>query len=99
MTPWVKSRKGQLLLGLISGIVVYVVSINEGRLSEMNFHSQDESVSRELALRIPELSLCFLAFFLNFLWEVIHTYFYTFKDSHFDTMLYGWLHCAPWEMS
>jgi hypothetical protein len=35
-----------------------------------------------------------LAFFLNFFWEVVHTYFYTLKDSAFDTMLSGWLHCT-----
>ncbi len=49
---------------------------------------------KQLVFEIPELSLCLLAFFLNFFWEVIHTYFYTLKDSHFDTMLFGWLHCT-----
>jgi hypothetical protein len=44
--------------------------------------------------RIPEIALSFLAFFLNFFWEVVHTYFYTLKDSPFPTMLYGWLHCT-----
>jgi hypothetical protein len=44
--------------------------------------------------RIPELILCFFAFFLNFFWEVVHTYFYTLKESPFNTMLYGWLHCT-----
>ena len=45
-------------------------------------------------LYVPEIGLSFLSFFLNFFWEVAQTYFYTFKDSPFDTMLYGWLHCA-----
>ncbi len=44
--------------------------------------------------RIPELILCFFTFFLNFFWEVVHTYFYTLKESSFNTMLYGWLHCT-----
>lgn len=44
--------------------------------------------------RIPELIFCFFAFFLNFFWEVVHTYFYTLKESPFETMLYGWLHCT-----
>ena len=44
--------------------------------------------------QIPELSLCLSAFFLNFFWEVVHTYFYTMKDSGFSTMLYGWFHCT-----
>lgn len=44
--------------------------------------------------RIPELILCFFAFFLNFFWEVAHTYFYTLKESPFEAMLYGWLHCT-----
>ena len=44
--------------------------------------------------RMPEVSLCFLAFFLHFFWEVVHTYFYTLKGSAFNTMLYGWLHCT-----
>lgn len=44
--------------------------------------------------RIPEISLSVLAFFLNFFWEVVHTYFYTLKDSPFPTMLYGWIHCT-----
>jgi len=44
--------------------------------------------------QVPEVILCFLAFFLHFFWEVAHTYFYTLKDSHFNTMLYGWLHCT-----
>jgi len=44
--------------------------------------------------QIPEVSLCFLAFFLPFFWEVVHTYLYTLKDSVFNTMLYGWLHCT-----
>jgi hypothetical protein len=44
--------------------------------------------------QLPEISLCFLAFFLNFFWEVIHTYFYEFKESAFSTLLYGWLHCT-----
>jgi len=35
-----------------------------------------------------------VSFFLNFFWEVTHTYFYTFRDSAFDTLLYGWIHCA-----
>ncbi len=43
---------------------------------------------------IPEILLSFLSFFLNFFWEVVHTYFYTLKDSEFNTMLYGWLHCS-----
>ena len=43
-------------------------------------------------LRIPEISLCFLSFFLNFFWEVAQTYFYTMKDAPFNTMLYGWIH-------
>jgi hypothetical protein len=45
-------------------------------------------------LRIPEVSLCFLSFFLNFFWEVVQTYFYTLKDSPFRAMLYGWIHCT-----
>ena len=44
--------------------------------------------------QIPEVSLCFSAFFLHFFWEVLHTYFYTLKDFDFSTMLYGWLHCT-----
>lgn len=44
--------------------------------------------------QIPELSLCFLGFFLNFFWEVVHTYFYTVKDSPFNVMLYDWFHCT-----
>ena len=43
---------------------------------------------------IPELSLCFSAFFLHFFWEVVHTYFYALKDADFNTILYGWLHCT-----
>jgi hypothetical protein len=43
--------------------------------------------------QMPEISLCFLSFFLNFFWEVAQTYFYTMKDSSFNTMLYGWIHC------
>ena len=35
-----------------------------------------------------------MAFFLHFFWEVIHTHFYTLKDSDFNTMLSGWLHCT-----
>jgi len=42
--------------------------------------------------RIPEISLGFWSFFLNFFWEVVQTNFYTMKDSAFYTMLYGWLH-------
>jgi len=44
--------------------------------------------------RVPETGLLFLSFFLNFSWEVVHTYFYTLKDSDFNAMLYGWLHCT-----
>ena len=44
--------------------------------------------------RIPEISLCFPSFFLNFFWEVAQTYFYTMKDAPFNTMLYGWIHCT-----
>jgi len=44
--------------------------------------------------RIPEVSLCTWSFLLNFFWEVAHTYFYTLKDAPFNTMLYGWVHCA-----
>ena len=44
--------------------------------------------------RIPEINLCFFSFFLNFFWEVVQTYFYTLKDSHFSKMLYGWFHCT-----
>lgn len=47
-----------------------------------------------IIFQIPEISLCFLAFFLNFFWEVLHTYFYEFKESPFSTLLYGWLHCT-----
>ena len=43
---------------------------------------------------IPEVSLCFSAFFLHFFWEVVHTYFYTLKDADFSTMLYCWLYCT-----
>lgn len=57
-------------------------------------HSWEESISKEWVFKIPELSVCFLAFFLNFFWEVVHTYFYTLKDSAFDTMLSGWFHCT-----
>ncbi len=42
----------------------------------------------------PELSIFFLSFFLNFFWEVVQTYFYTIRDSPFNTMLYGWIHCT-----
>ncbi len=57
-------------------------------------HSREEFISKEWVFEIPELRVCLLAFFLNFFWEVVHTYFYTFKDSTFDTMLSGWLHCT-----
>jgi hypothetical protein len=49
---------------------------------------------KKLVSEVPELNLSFLAFFLNFFWEVVHTYFYTLKDSAFDIMLSGWLHCT-----
>ena len=45
-------------------------------------------------LHVPEIDLSFLSFFLNFFWEVVHTSFYTLKDSDFSTMLYGWVHCS-----
>jgi len=44
--------------------------------------------------RIQEIGLCSLSFFLNFLWEVMQTYFYTMKGEPFNTMLYGWIHCT-----
>lgn len=44
--------------------------------------------------KAPELSIFFLSFFLNFFWEVVQTYFYTLKDSTFQAMLYGWVHCT-----
>lgn len=44
--------------------------------------------------RVPEIGLGFLSFFLNFLWEVVQTYFYTMKNAPFTTMLYGWVHCT-----
>lgn len=44
--------------------------------------------------RIPEISLCVSSFFLNFFWEVLQTYFYSMKDSAFNTRLYGWIHCT-----
>lgn len=47
-----------------------------------------------LSFFVPELAFCFLAFFINFFWEVIHTYFYTLKFFPFSTMLYHWLHCT-----
>lgn len=31
---------------------------------------------------------------MNFFWEVTQTYFYALKDSSFNTMLYGWIHCT-----
>ena len=52
------------------------------------------SLKRFQFSHIPEIGLTFLSFFLNFSWEVVHTYFYTLKDSDFNTMLYGWLHCT-----
>jgi len=51
-------------------------------------------MKRHSLYRIPEISLCFLSFFLNFFWEVVQTYFYTLKDAPFHTMLYGWFHCT-----
>lgn len=42
----------------------------------------------------PEINLGFLSFFLNFFWEVIHTYFYEFRESAFNHLIYGWLHCT-----
>jgi len=44
--------------------------------------------------QIPEVSLGFLSFFLNFFWEVIQTSFYTMKEWAFPAMLYGWIHCT-----
>lgn len=44
--------------------------------------------------RTPEISLCLWSFLLNFFWEVVQTYFYTLRDSAFQTMLYGWIHCT-----
>jgi hypothetical protein len=44
--------------------------------------------------RMPEISICFLSFFLNFFWEVLQTFFYTMKDAPFHIMLYGWVHCT-----
>jgi hypothetical protein len=61
---------------------------------EIFLHSRKDFISKEWVFKIPELCVCFLAFFLNFFWEVVHTYFYTLKDSTFDTMLSGWLHCT-----
>jgi len=43
---------------------------------------------------IPEISLAFFTFFLNFFWEVVQTYFYRLEDFPFPTMLYSWLHCT-----
>ena len=51
-------------------------------------------MKRHGCFRIPEISICFLSFFLNFFWEVTQTYFYTMRESSFSTMLYGWLHCT-----
>lgn len=47
-----------------------------------------------LSIYLPELTFCYLAFFINFFWEVLQTYFYTLKYSSFDMMLRHWLHCT-----
>lgn len=51
-------------------------------------------MERDRLFQIPELSLCPLAFFLNFFWEVVHTYLYTVKDSPLDALLNAWFHCT-----
>jgi hypothetical protein len=45
-------------------------------------------------LEIPEIIIISSGFFLNFFWEVIHTSFYTLKESPFKILLSAWLHCA-----
>jgi hypothetical protein len=45
-------------------------------------------------LKVPEVLIILLAFFLNFFWEVVHTNFYTFKAMPYNTLLNGWFHCT-----
>ena len=46
------------------------------------------------SLKVPEIFIIFLAFFLNFFWEVVHTNFFTFKAMPYNTLLNGWFHCV-----